>query len=178
VNDVLARRFDAEAFERDYDHVIGVLAGAAGRGVLTMTLHDVAAGLPVPRAARVSLRRRIARANVVIERVSERHGAWVLDARLASPMGPLGMLSIDRLHPNRRGHRYMAASALDVLREHGAAPDGPAAVVPPADPVARRIAAEARHLWWLGRHLVVPAVRGRYPRVPPGAVETRRHGGP
>jgi hypothetical protein len=126
-----------------------------------MTLHDVAAGLPLPRDKLVALRRRIEQANMVIERVSERYGTWVIDARAATPMKKAGMLSIDRLHPNRRGHRYMAAFALDVLREHGVAPDGPRAVMPPADPMARRIAAEARHLLWLGRHIALPVVKAK-----------------
>jgi len=120
VNDVLGRFFDSVVFEQDYDHVVGALAEVAGRGVLTMTLHDVASGLPLPRDKRVVLRRRVEQANTAIERVSERHGAWMVDARAATPMNQAGMLSIDRLHPNRRGHRYIAACAVNVLRDHDA----------------------------------------------------------
>jgi lysophospholipase L1-like esterase len=158
VNDVIAPRFDVESFERDYDHVIGTLTEAAGMGVLTMTLHDIAAGLPLPRGKRAELRRRVAQANDVIERVSERYDTWVIDARVATPMGTAGMLSVDRLHPNRRGHRYIAAFALDVLRAHGVAPAGPRAVIPEADSLVQRIVAEARHVLWIGRYIVVPVI--------------------
>jgi len=171
VNDVIGRRFDAATFEQDYEHVIGALAGAATRGVLTMTLHDVAAGLPLPRDTRVALRCRIAQANTVIERVSEEYGGWVIDARAATSMNGLGMLSLDRLHPNRRGHRYIAAFTLDVLRAHGAvAQDGSAAVIPAADPLVRRLRAEAAHLLWLGRHMAVPTIKAltRSMRSAPG----------
>ncbi len=162
VNDVLSRRFNPAAFEQDYDHVLGALTEAAVRGVLTMTLHDIAAGLPLPRKARVALRSRIAQANTVIERVSEKHGGWVVDARVATPMNRAGMLSLDRLHPNRRGHRYIAACALDVLRAHRAIADGgTSAQIPPADPAVRRLVAETGHLLWLGRHITLPTIQPR-----------------
>jgi lysophospholipase L1-like esterase len=151
VNDVLGRRFDPVAFERDYAHVVGALTAAASRGVLTMMLHDVAAGLPVPRLLRERLRRRITEANSVIQRVCVEHDAWVLDARTAPPLRAAGMLSLDRLHPNRRGHRFIADSALEVLREHAVLPPGPRAAPTPADPFAERVAAGARHILWMAR---------------------------
>lgn len=154
VNDVLTRGFDLAAFERDYTHLISALSAY---NVLTVTLHDVASGLPLPRAKRTALRDRTAAANEVVERVSAQHGAWMLDSRGASPLK--GMLSLDRLHPNARGHRYIAAHALDVLRAHGVAAAGPTATVPPADPVVDRITTSARHLMWLGRHLTSTARR-------------------
>jgi lysophospholipase L1-like esterase len=158
VNDVLRPGFDAAAFAADHDHVIGALSAAASRGVLTMTLHDFAAGLPLPEGARARLRERTAQANAVIEEVSRRHGAWVLDARTAPALRRAGMLSIDMLHPNRRGHRFIASSALDVLRDHGVLPAAPRASVPGADRLPVRLAAAGRHLLWIARH--VAAARG------------------
>lgn len=160
VNDVLAGGFDAGRFEEDYDHVVAALAGTATVGVLTMTLHDFTAGLPLPRAKCAGLRLRIEAANAVIERMSARHGAWVIDARKAEALDKSGMLSMDRLHPNRRGHRYIAAFAQDVLRVQGVLP--PAAVgaaLPDADSVLSRVVAEARHAAWLGRHICRTAAR-------------------
>jgi lysophospholipase L1-like esterase len=151
VNDVLRRNFDADAFARRYEHVMRALSTAASRGVLTMTLHDVAEGLPLRRAAAERLRRRIAEANAVIERVCADHEVWVLDMRTAPAPRSLGMLSLDRLHPNRRGHRFIADSALDVLREYGVVPTGPRAVPAVPDPLAMRLAAGLRHLLWVAR---------------------------
>jgi lysophospholipase L1-like esterase len=164
VNDVLRPAFDAAAFAADYNHVIGTLAAAATRGVLTMTLHDVAAGLPLRAGTRARLRRRTAEANDVIEEVARRHGAWVLDARTAPALRSARMLSIDLLHPNRRGHRFIASSAADVLRENGVLPPAPRAVVPPDDPLPVRLAASGRHLIWMARY--VAATRRRAPRRP------------
>jgi lysophospholipase L1-like esterase len=164
VNDVLRPGFDATAFAADYDHVLGTLAGAATRGVLTMTLHDVAASLPLPAGVRARLRERTGEANAVIEEVASRHGAWVLDAQTAPALRAAGMLSIDRLHPNRRGHRFIASAAMDVLRENGALPAGPRAATPAADPLSVRLAAAGRHLLWVARHIA--AMRPRAPRRP------------
>lgn len=155
VNDVIAGRFDVARFEEDYAHVVAALSGAAGVGVLTMTLHDVGAALPLPRARRAELRRRIAEANEVIERVSRRHGAWLIEARVAVRLESAGIVCVDRLHPNRRGHRYLAALAGDVLRAGGAAPEV-ATALPDTDPLRDRIISGARHALWVGRHLVRP----------------------
>jgi lysophospholipase L1-like esterase len=168
VNDVLRPGFDGAGFAADLDHLIGALAAAASRGVLTMTLHDVAAGLPLRAGTRARLRERTAQANAVIDEVARRHGAWLLDARTAPALRPAGMLSLDLLHPNRRGHRFIASSAVDVLREHGVLPAGSPAVPPEADPLPVRLAAGARHLRWVARHVTagLPApARTRGPRT-------------
>ncbi|MEV0490495.1 GDSL-type esterase/lipase family protein [Streptomyces atratus] len=166
VNDVLSGGFDAARFEEEYGALVAALAGAATVGVVTMTLHDFTAGIPLRRATRAELRRRIDAANAVVERVSVHHGAWVIDARKAEALDRSGMLSIDRLHPNRRGHRYIAEFARDVLRTHGVlAPSGAAATLPEADAMRERVVAEARHAVWIGGHvgraLVGNLYRGR-----------------
>jgi lysophospholipase L1-like esterase len=157
VNDVLRPGFDPAEFAADYDHVIGALTAAASRGVLTMTLHDLTAALPLRAATRSRLRERTGQANAAIEEVARRHGAWLLDARTAPALRQAGMLSVDLLHPNRRGHRFIASSALDVLRGHGVLPAGPRAVAPEADPLRARLAAAGRHLLWVVRHVAAGA---------------------
>lgn len=163
VNDVLRRGFDAAVFLADYDHVIGRLVASASRGVLTMTLHDFAAGLRLRAGTRTRLHDRTVQANAVIEEVARRHGAWVLDARTVPALGPAGMLSVDLLHPNRRGHRFIALSAVDVLRGNGVLPAGRPAAVPEADPLPVRLASSGRHLLWIIRHV---AGRGQPPPAP------------
>jgi lysophospholipase L1-like esterase len=159
VNDVLRPGFDEAGFATDYDHVIGVLTAAATRGVLTTTLHDFAAGLPLPAGVRARLRDRTAQANAVIEEVARRHGAWVLDSRTAPALRSAGMLAIDLLHPNRRGHRFLASSAADVLRENGVLASATRTAVPDADPLPVRLAATGRHLLWVARHVAATSRR-------------------
>lgn len=159
VNDVISGSFRRTEFEADYDHVIGQLSHAAHRGVLTMTLHDIGAGIPFTERKLAGLRDRIDQANEVIEQVSERYGAWLLEARDALPLRGSGMLSIDRLHPNRRGHRYIASMAAGELYARGVVPQPPRVAIPPALPILARGVGATRHGFWLGQHLTEPLVR-------------------
>ncbi|PRZ43128.1 lysophospholipase L1-like esterase [Antricoccus suffuscus] len=158
VNDVMSSSFRRSRFEADYDYVIDALMNVARRGVLTMTLHDVVGGIPLPASKLACHRDRAEQANRVIERVSAKYGAWLLEARDALPMRGSGMLSIDRLHPNRRGHRYLASMAAAELHAHGVVPQPPKLTVPPAQPLRARSLGAARHGLWLGRHLTAPVV--------------------
>lgn len=158
VNDVLSGSFRRSRFEADYDYVVGGLSRAARRGVLTMTLHDIAAGIPLPASRLAGLRDRIEQANGVIERVSVTYGAWLLEARDALPMRGSGMLSIDRLHPNRRGHRYIASMAAAELHARGVVFQAPQTMVPQVEPIGDRCIGAVRHGAWLGRHLAGPVL--------------------
>ncbi|NDL57074.1 SGNH/GDSL hydrolase family protein [Phytoactinopolyspora mesophila] len=164
VNDVMSSGFDADAFEENYDAVISGLAGIATRGVFTATLHDVAAGLPISGRRRAALRSRTAAANAVIERVGERYSTWLFDVRIGATMGELNMLSADRLHPNGRGHQYLAAHVAEVLGRHGACPPGMAATIPPPWPAHRRIAHGVRHARWLITNVLWPRWNRSSPR--------------
>ncbi len=159
VNDVIGGGFRRTEFEADYDYVIDALMKVARRGVLTMTLHDIGAGIPLPDRRLVGLRNRVEQANTVIERVAVDRGAWLLEARDARPMRGNGMLSIDRLHPNRRGHRYLASMAAAELHAHGVVSQPPRIAIPPALPMLARGVGATRHGLWLGRHLAEPLVR-------------------
>lgn len=158
VNDVLRPRFDPEGFERDYEHVIGQLRACASRGVVTMNLHDVAEALPLPARWREALEANIQAANAVIERVSARHAAALLDTRDQPSLVRAGMLCLDRLHPNERGHRHVAAAVLRLLRSRELLPPGPEPPVPVV-PIHHRMRSEAHHLAWLVRRELLPRLR-------------------
>jgi lysophospholipase L1-like esterase len=161
VNDVMSKHFEAAAFEKDYDDVIAVLTRSAARGVVTATLHDVAAGLPIGSRRRATLRQRIAEANEVIERVSGRYSCWLFDVRIGATMGELRMLSADRLHPNSRGHKYLAAHLADVLSRHGVFPRGPAVDAPAPFSGHQRLGETALHATWLIRNVLWPRLNRR-----------------
>ncbi|WP_129663649.1 SGNH/GDSL hydrolase family protein [Phytoactinopolyspora endophytica] len=173
-NDVLSPGFDPAAFADDYDALIAALTHAATVGVLTFTLHDVAGGLPLTRRRHATVRARTARVNEVIERVSERHSCWLLDTRTEGTPVQLGMLSVDRLHPNPRGHRYLASRVAESLSLNGVCPPGEAAVPPPPDPVLRRARHGYAHATWLARHVVWPRARRRWASRAGGRTKRKR----
>lgn len=160
VNDALFPSYDRARFERDYRHVIAGLSAGARVGVVTMTLPDVAAALPLPPRTKANLRRRLDSANAVIEAVSEAYGGWLLDARGSGSLVQAGLLSIDRLHPNRVGHRLLAERMLALLREHGALGPG-SAVLTAVEPVSpgQRLRGEAEYAGFLARHVIWPELR-------------------
>lgn len=165
VNDVFSPSFDSAAFEVEYAAGVGSLVGAA-RSVLTLGLHDAAAGPPL----RPSVRRRVRAATVVadevVRRVSDRAGAHRLeperlglDLRSGRPVRD-GVLSLDRLHPGRTGHVRLAQAVAAALQARGLLPLGPLPDPPVPGPGAR-LGAHASHVLWCARFGPGPLLRGR-----------------
>lgn len=123
VNDVmLAGRFSPERFAADLGACVRPLR-AAGATVLLARLHDPALPLRLPRRLAEPLRRRVAQVNAAVDAVAAATGALVLDLG-GRPDLMDGIWSLDRLHPNERGHRLVAREALDVLVAAGVVPAG------------------------------------------------------
>ncbi|MCM2270579.1 MAG: SGNH/GDSL hydrolase family protein [Thermoanaerobaculia bacterium] len=153
-NDVVARRFDADAFAADLDAMVGALAGG-GATVLTFTMPDLAAVMPAARGVAP----RLATLNGRIRAVAARHDARLVDFERHPVAADPRLWSDDRLHANASGHARIAAALAHALALPGA-DDAWQEPLPPAPRLgtARRIADELawtrRHLLpWLWRHL-------------------------
>jgi hypothetical protein len=64
--------------------------------------------------------------NVVIRRVGERHGAFLLDFERNPSVSHPDHMSTDLIHPNALGYRTAGADALRLLSEHFDLPGPPA----------------------------------------------------
>ncbi|WP_166356333.1 SGNH/GDSL hydrolase family protein [Phytoactinopolyspora limicola] len=162
INDALSKTFDAGQFGDNYEAVIAELTRITTRRVVTVRLHDVAAGLPIREHRRAALRARLAAANDVIDQVSRKYGCWLVEVPVDRPLVKTRMLSADRLHPNGRGHRYLAARSAEVLATNGVGQAGAPATIPAPEPWLRRRRDDIRHLGWLGRHVLWPQVNQRW----------------
>lgn len=162
VNNVIRPGFDAGTFASSYDHVIRDLT-AASTTVVTTTVRDVGRTLPLPPGARRTVRANEQAANRAIRATVEATGALLLDADAADDPVRRGMVSADRLHPNRLGHRFIAQRVATLLRDAGAVPS--LAPLPPLDtrpaPLTARVVEDGRHLAWLGVHGLTPLLRGK-----------------
>jgi len=153
-NDVVARRFDADAVAADLDAMLATLS-RAGATLLTFTMPDLAAVMPMARRAAP----RLAALNATIRELAARHGARCVDFEAHPVAADPRLWSDDRLHANAAGHARIAWALAHALGLPGA-DAGWIAPLPPAAPrrAARRVADELvwvrRHFApWLWRHL-------------------------
>jgi lysophospholipase L1-like esterase len=104
-NDLLRRRFDATRLRSDIESMQTALAGA-GATVITFTLPDLSAIMPVARM----LRARLFAMNQAIRDAAAASGAIVADMAAIPVASDPRLWSDDRLHANSEGHQRIAAA--------------------------------------------------------------------
>lgn len=105
VNDVRDAGFDLAAYERDLDAVAAGLAQRADRLLMLTLPHDLGRPTCAPKPER---------ANAVLRRVAERHGASVADL---SDFGGWTLVLPDVVHPTALGQLAIADRAARALGE-------------------------------------------------------------
>jgi lysophospholipase L1-like esterase len=142
VNDTLRGSFNLNQISGWLDYTVGSLT-TANAAVITCCLPDPGRMFGLPRSLARPLGRRVLAINSIVHALSKRHNvfhAHIADHPLAYDAR---MWSIDRLHPNERGHRLLATICFDVLRERG----WPVLARPGAEPTAPEYSAAAQVLW-------------------------------
>ncbi len=109
-NDVLRKKFDADSYGRDIEHMQTALIHQ-GATVLTFTLPDLSRVNPIARVASS----RIAVMNGVLRDVSAATGAIVVDLARHDVASDPRVWSVDRLHANAAGHARIAAALADAI---------------------------------------------------------------
>ena len=136
---------------------------AAGAQVLTMRLPDPGKMFGLPRALARPLARRMRAANQAVDQVALRYGTVHLDVARDPASYERRYWSMDRLHPNERGHRLIACHFHSLLAASGF-PVGPGPDPEPSSPPPTRLAefgwmATRGTAWLLRRSLdLVPAL--------------------
>ena len=153
LNDVSRTGWDADRVRADLTTTVTALR-AQGVLVLLVRLYDPTVLLPLPARVR---RAALARVAVVNDTVDSLRGPGVVVLDLASvrELRRRNAWAVDRVHPGISGHRAIAASAAEVLREHGVElPNrlGPVTAHPPLGRTAE--------LRWLARHGAPYLLRG------------------
>jgi lysophospholipase L1-like esterase len=177
VNDILRAGFDPARIQSALAHVTGSLS-AAGAVVLTMRLPDPGMMLGLPAALARPLGRRLHVINEVMDQVADEFGTVHFDVAADLATHDRRMWSADRLHPNERGHRYIAARFHDQLATRGQRL-GPRPGTEPTSPPPTRLDTAAwmatkGTTWVLRRctdlvpYLLVMALRECWPGPGPG----------
>jgi hypothetical protein len=133
--------------------------------VLTMRLPDPGQMFGLPGALARPLARRMRAVNAAVDEVARRHGTVHLDTARDPATYERCYWSVDRLHPNERGHRLMACRFHALLAAAGF-PVGPGPDPEPSSPPPTRLAEvgwmATKGTAWLVRRSrdLVPALAG------------------
>jgi lysophospholipase L1-like esterase len=177
VNDVLSRDFCSEAFAARYREVVGRLREVAPVLVVG-TIHDFIRPLPIAPRRKLLIRDRIASVNEVVRSVAAEPRTLLVDMEAHQEEITRPVLSIDRLHPNRAGHRELAHRIATLLEAGGVLePGGPAAAVIDGSRLAR-LAGHGQHLAWLALHSVRPLAVEAVRRLARRPGDSSRRSGP
>ena len=107
INDTLRGDFDPERTGTSIGRTVAALR-AAGAEVLTIRLPDPGQMFGLPGALARPLARRMRAVNAAVDEVARRYGTVHLDAACDPATYERRYWSVDRLHPNERGHRLIA----------------------------------------------------------------------
>ena len=107
INDTLRGDFDPERTGTSIGRTVAALR-AAGAEVLTIRLPDPGQMFGLPGALARPLARRMRAVNAAVDEVARRYGTVHLDTARDPATYERRYWSVDRLHPNERGHRLIA----------------------------------------------------------------------
>ena len=126
INDTLRGDFDPERTGTSIGRTVAALR-AAGAEVLTIRLPDPGQMFGLPGALARPLARRMRAVNAAVDEVARRYGTVHLDTARDPATYERRYWSVDRLHPNERGHRLIACRfhALLAAAEFPVAGPGP-----------------------------------------------------
>jgi lysophospholipase L1-like esterase len=137
LNDTLRGGFDPDRTGATISRVIGALKDQ-GAEVLTMRMPDPGAMLGIPQALARPLARRMHEVNAVLDTLAAQHGTLHFDAAGDPESYERRNWSVDRLHPNERGHRLIARRFHALLEESGFPVAPPPDQEPTSPPPTRR----------------------------------------
>lgn len=151
INDSLDPRFTQDRFAVEYRALIATLRASVPVGVVAMTIPDFTSALPIPQRSRAMINNRLTQVNEVITDSFQDHRGWLIDGTRYPPLRRRGMLAIDRLHPNVRGHRFIASEVVQLLQDGGVLSLPPRELAPYK--IIERVTSSVRHTAWLAHYL-------------------------
>ena len=107
MNDIRDPGFDGERFAAGLGLLLDGLSGT-GATVLTCTLPDIAAIMPLPAHLVEVARQRMSQASGIIREQAARRAVICLDAWAMPGAADPHLFGPDRIHPNGSGHQLMA----------------------------------------------------------------------
>jgi lysophospholipase L1-like esterase len=114
INDIRRRDFDELSFKANLGQLFEALA-ATQATLLTCTLPDLSVIMSLSPDLHEVVRERMRLASDIIREQAESYGAVCLDAWSLPGVTDPDLYAPDRLHPNSKGHQFIAAACADEL---------------------------------------------------------------
>jgi lysophospholipase L1-like esterase len=117
MNDIRDPGFAGDRFAAELGLLLDALSGT-GATMLTCTLPDIAAIMPLSADLVEVARQRIRQASDIIREQAAQRGVVCLDAWAMPGAADPGLFGPDRIHPNGSGHQLMADAFAALLLTH------------------------------------------------------------
>ena len=117
-NDLLRNGFSPEAFEINLNETLRQIE-EIGATVMLLELHDPTEIVPMPRLVARVCRRRVNAVNRITRKLAHRYSAVLLPTRSLENIYAREKWHVDRMHPSRLGHQFVADNFAHLLRERG-----------------------------------------------------------
>lgn len=117
-NDLLRNGFSPKVFEENLNSTLLAIEEAGATSML-IELHDPTQIVPMPKLLARICRRRVNAVNQVTRKLSVRYSSIFLETRTLPGIYDLKKWHVDRMHPSKNGHEFIADSFAHLLRMRG-----------------------------------------------------------
>jgi lysophospholipase L1-like esterase len=117
-NDLLRSNFSPTVFESNLRETLIRLV-SSGATVMLLELHDPTKIVPMPYLVGRICRRRVAAVNRATSKMAQDFGAIMLPTRSLENIYSRSKWHVDRMHPSKLGHQFIASEFAKMLRDRG-----------------------------------------------------------
>ena len=117
-NDLLRSNFSPTVFENNLRETLIRLV-STGATVMLLELHDPTKIVPMPYLVGRICRRRVAAVNKATSKMAQDFGAIMLPTRSLENIYSRSKWHVDRMHPSKLGHQFIASEFAKMLRDRG-----------------------------------------------------------
>ena len=117
-NDLLRNSFSPQAFEENLNQTLAQIEKLGATSML-LELHDPTEIVPMPRLVARVCRRRVNAVNQVTRKLARRYSSVLLETRSLDAIYQREKWHVDRMHPSKLGHQFIADNFAHLLRMRG-----------------------------------------------------------
>jgi len=117
-NDLLRNGFSPQVFEENLNETLRKIEEIGATSML-LELHDPTQIVPMPRLVARVCRRRVNAVNQITRKMAHRYSSILLETRSLEAIYARDKWHVDRMHPSRHGHQFIADNFAHLLRKRG-----------------------------------------------------------